>query len=107
MEKAIHPLLDKYHLPLYHENPEYHASFAWCLLKPDKDGASTDVDAGKDEPVEGNLSRREESPFTTELIRELDRGFEQKILAAHPKGGWDISHITFRVGKSIHEIPLS
>ena len=102
-------MLDKYHLPLYHENPEYHASFAWCLLDGSSETRSATIvqNPETDQQSEVNPHERVDSPFSSDLIAELDNKFEQKILGAHPKGGWDISHITFRVGKSIHEIPLS
>jgi hypothetical protein len=112
---VVHPILEKYHLPLYHTNPEYHASFAWCLLDPatsaqaaiaaDADGAIDVEDesqaASTKEPPERNI------PFPQDLLDELGMVFGQQILAKQPVGGWEISDLILRAGKVLHTIPLS
>lgn len=110
VDKAIHPLLAKYHLPLYHTNPEFHASFAWCLLRPGEEGITSGLDtAMENDGVEDHIARpaMADSPFTRQVLDDLNTGFERKLLEAQPRGGWDVSHAILRVGKAVHNIGLA
>ena len=102
MDKVVHPILETVHLPVYHANPEFHTSFAWCLLPA---GSSTLTSA--DEEDGAGRSDTQDSPFTDAIVAELDSGFADTILAAHPVGGWTIRDVTLKVGKDISTIPLS
>lgn len=107
-DNVIHPLLSKYHLPLYHDNPEYHASFAWCLLHTSPpDQASSFGEDGIDLEIQSTPSPMATKPFSQDLIDDLNRRFEKRLLAAQPESGWVVPHLTLRVGKSLTEIPLS
>ena len=107
MDKAVHPLLAKYHLPLYHNNPEYHASFAWCLLRPNTEGTALVVDPLADDADDPVAPDSAESPFRQDLLDDLNRNFQQRLLDAQPRGGWDVSNVVLRVGKVTHHLPMS
>lgn len=129
-EKAINPILERLHLPKYHDEPEYHASFAWCLhdgdgieskkvrssgsgarpkaLESDKE----DVDLkGQDLDNAAMLAHpsgdgRAAFPFTIEMLAQLDADFEKEVLGKQPKAGWGIDSVVLRIGKEVTTIPL-
>lgn len=115
VDKVVHPILEKYHLPLYHTNPEYHASFAWCLLDPansaqavvaaDADGA-VDIEDESQVVSTGEPPKRK-TPLPPDLVDELGMVFGKQILAKQPDGGWEISDLILRAGKVLHSIPLA
>jgi hypothetical protein len=108
VDKVVHPILEKCHLPLYHTNPEYHASFAWCLVDTK---AGSDSDSLSDETVDDSQSTEKaygtKAPFSKELLEKLGLEFGPTILEKQPNGGWEVDHLVLRAGKSIYEIPLS
>lgn len=78
----VDAILKKHHLPVYHANPEFHTSLAWALV--------TDKD---------------DLPFPATLLDELD-SFQDDILAAQPKGGWEVKDISVKIAKDITRILL-
>ena len=77
----IHPILDRHHLQRYHDNPEFHASFAWCLAD-------------------------EETPYTQPVLDQLSTEFGEALLKHQPKGGWKIGELEIKIGKDVHTMPL-
>lgn len=76
-EKILTPFLKLHHLPLYHSNPEFHTSFAWCLLK------------------------REGNPFDADFLEKLNERMEVRLGNVMRKGGWEIGDMEVKVGKSV------
>jgi hypothetical protein len=116
VDKVVHPILEKYHMPLYHSNPEYHASFAWCLLEPfqtepataDPLGTDTDLQDGTDTRSTATVGGvGDKAPFSNDLVDELGRLYGKEVLAKQPTGGWEISSVVLRAGKALREIPLA
>jgi hypothetical protein len=117
VDKVVHPILEKYHLPLYHTNTEYHASFAWCLLDPatsaqtviaaDADGAVDVEDEEESQVASTEEPPERKTPFRQGLVEDLGRVFGKQILAKQPDGGWEISDLILRAGKVLHTIPLA
>lgn len=111
MEKVIHPILEKYHLPLYHTNPEYHASFAWCLLEATdpahaESAVRADIEDDEQNPSdEGMIARG--TPIPQDLVEALGKIYGNQVLAKQPDGGWEISELVLRAGKAFHSISLS
>jgi hypothetical protein len=126
--QAIHPILDKMHLPQYHDNPEFHTSIAWCLLRPSgqENSALDHVAAGDDEssllestavtqgeaasPLGQTSTERvvdqSSTPLTQDLLRKLEEEFGKRLLAAQPAGGWEVEGLELRIGKEITRLPL-
>lgn len=123
LDQAIHPILSKLHLPLYHTNPQFHASFAWTLIDPvsahpasdspdfppSTSGAGPDADVSLDD-AELSPSTSEastgETPFSPEVLAQLSEKFGKAILAAQPQGGWEVDHLELKLGKEVHLLPL-
>ncbi|KAK4687613.1 U6 snRNA phosphodiesterase, partial [Tremellales sp. Uapishka_1] len=82
LQHAIHPILDRLHLGKYHENPEFHASVAWYLL------------------------REEGGRLTERGLAGLNDEFGKEIIKCQPVGGWGVEYVMFKVGKEVTEIPL-
>lgn len=112
VEKILHPILREYHRPLYHSNPEYHASFAWCLTGPepsahdDEPSPHTAVkgDDGCELAAVSNKPAR--TPISNTVIDKLNSELEGRLLAAQPKSGWRIEHVVLKIGKDATLIPL-
>jgi hypothetical protein len=90
-------------LPLYHTNPEYHASFAWCLL----DSAASGLQGDQDDAEETEKPSGLKTPFSDRMVKKLGEEFGASLLAKQPSGGWEIDHLVLRAGRAIHEIPLA
>ncbi|WVQ94633.1 hypothetical protein IAU59_001713 [Kwoniella sp. CBS 9459] len=128
IDDIIHPILEKLHLPTYHENPEFHTSFAWCLLKPrlpaprnsmgvptsDADALDEyEAQAGPNAPRElegsGFKAKATESPtlpLTNGALADLNARYRHKILARQPKGGWEVDSVRFKAGKEVSILAL-
>jgi hypothetical protein len=126
--QAIHPILDKMHLPQYHDNPEFHTSIAWCLLRPNDLQSSTldQVEAGDDEGsllessavTQGEATsslgqtstervvNESSTPLTQDVLKKLEGEFGKRLLAAQPAGGWEVEGLELRIGKEITRLPL-
>ena len=78
----IPPVLDRLHLQRYHDNPEFHASFAWCLAYGD-------------------------TPFTPAVLEALSQEFGEDMLKQQPKGGWKVDQLAIKIGKDIFAMPLA
>lgn len=76
-DRIITPFLKLHHLPLYHSNPEFHTSFAWCLLEQC-----------------GN-------PFTVDVLNKVNERMKDELESAMKDGGWEIGEIEVKVGKSV------
>lgn len=107
MEKVVHPILSPLHLPLYHDNPEFHASFAWCLLRS---GSSSDSSSSSDAALDADQSEMSsdmaDSPFIPAVLRKLNGDFEQLILSSQPSAGWTIDSIDLKISKDVVHMPL-
>lgn len=116
VERVLHPLLHKLHLPLYHNNPEFHASFAWCHLdlsaEQSEVGSEEDVAEGWQEldsrtplePDSGTGSFSPRTPFTAKILDELSTEFQARIMASQPAGGWQVNHLDLKVAKQVHRL---
>lgn len=106
-------MLKDLHRPLYHADPEYHASFAWCLTDVDSarsPSVSPKVDISPGELAEDDTSsevlKPVREPIPHRVIAELHTAFERRILDAMPTTGWLITEVMLRTGKDITRIPL-
>ena len=107
LEKIIHPILRPLHLSLYQENPEFHASFAWCLLHSIPPLASAASSDGHIDSAESEASSDPaHSPFTEATLHQLNNQFERSILNSQPPGGWTIDAIQLKISKDVIRIPL-
>lgn len=106
LRDAVHPELAKLHLPLYHDNPEFHASFAWCLVKP---GAGLTREHSLPEEEEGDdvLESGDKTPFAPAVLSDLTSRFASAILQAQPKDGWLIDGVQLKIAKDIYTIPFA
>ncbi|TYJ59182.1 hypothetical protein B9479_000171 [Cryptococcus floricola] len=100
VDKTLDPLLKMSHLPTYHNNPEFHTSFAWTLLGQEEIMALGDA---LDEEVE---RPPEKCLFSQELLDKINDRFEERLLAAQPTGGWLIDSVELKISKDITTIPL-
>ena len=103
MENVLHPLLGSLHLPLYHSDPEYHASFAWCLVdqtdQASKDGSAVDESDG----FEG---RSDQIPIPHGVLARLNEEYRDAFLRSQPREGWSISDVALKIGKDVQTISL-
>ncbi|WWC60210.1 uncharacterized protein I303_102776 [Kwoniella dejecticola CBS 10117] len=124
LDQIIHPLLEIYHLPKYHENPEFHTSFGWTLLQPTLDRASSEVIPNTMNPdgaamvsedtnafIEETSDVRNEdhirhSPFTDEMIKRINTVFREKIMDKQPQGGWEVDRVYLKAAKEVHVLHL-
>jgi hypothetical protein len=121
IDKVVHPILAKLHLPLYHSQPEFHASFAWCLLNPhpptafvsaeEEDTRWTEIASVDPLEVEFESDQPDmpgdsPTPFTPAILSELSDAFQERILAAQPRGGWQIDSLDLKVAKDVFRLPL-
>jgi len=106
LERVIHPILGELHLPLYHETPEFHASFAWCLLQPTTGSTSSSTSEAALADQSETSSEAASSPFTKEIVQELNGSFQQLILSTQPSAGWTISAVDLKISKDVFHIPL-
>ncbi|OXG15039.1 hypothetical protein C367_05703 [Cryptococcus neoformans Ze90-1] len=104
VDVVLDPTLKKIHRPTYHDNPEFHTSFAWTLFSTKTDNQDTS---------HGNHSasgyRSEEAqglPFGEEDLNRVNSTFESEVLKAQPAGGWTISSVEVKIAKEIATIPL-
>ncbi|KJE01599.1 hypothetical protein I311_04761 [Cryptococcus gattii NT-10] len=104
VDGVLDPTLKKLHLPTYHDNPEFHTSFAWTLFSTKTDGQDTprSVLSASD----GQSVKAPGLPFDKEDLDKVNSIFESKILKAQPGGGWTISSVEVKVAKEITTIPL-
>jgi hypothetical protein len=110
----MHPLLTEIHRPLYHTNPEYHASFAWCLTGTDKQlpsgtAQSQAISPGADAVINhmpGNTSQPLLEPISEDVVADLHKAFERRILDAMPPTGWLVTELFLKTGKDITRIAL-
>lgn len=103
VEAAVHPLLDKLHLQRYHDNPEFHASFAWCLTEREMGGGGEVAEA---EAEHGAKEEGRATPFTASVLQRLSDEFGRALLEAQPRGGWAVDELQIKVGKEVSSIPL-
>lgn len=96
VDKVIHPILVSLHRPLYHENPEWHTSFAWWLL--DQPASS--------EQGDGEAELVQKTPIADDVLSLLNDEFQTRILASQPDGGWHVSSIMLKIGKDLSTIDL-
>lgn len=101
VQAVIHPLLKTLHRPLYHSDPEYHASFAWCLTEE-----GGEVDARVDRGGSDVMTYPTADPVHRELLRRMDVEFESGILGAQPPLGWVIDKLVVKIGKDVLKVPL-
>ncbi|ORX33636.1 hypothetical protein BD324DRAFT_209271 [Kockovaella imperatae] len=80
LERVIHPVLDTLHLPRYHTNPEFHASFAWCLDT--------------------------ETPISQAVVRQLNDELKDAFLLSQPTDGWLIHELMYKAGNTLRSIAL-
>ncbi|WOO85179.1 U6 snRNA phosphodiesterase [Vanrija pseudolonga] len=97
LEHAVAPVLRRHHLPAYHDDAEFHASFAWCLQA----GAE-----GDKEEREGDVSPSDAAPFTPELLAHLGATRSAALLKAQPASGWTITDLCVKVARDVTRIPL-
>ncbi|BEJ12765.1 hypothetical protein CspHIS471_0212250 [Cutaneotrichosporon sp. HIS471] len=81
-------VLAKMHLPLYHAQPEFHASFGWALCPS---------------PQEGGDNSPEATPFPVDLVARLAQHTDP-VLAEHP--GWHVGTLCVKVAKHVTRIQL-
>ncbi|BEI82067.1 hypothetical protein CcaverHIS002_0212270 [Cutaneotrichosporon cavernicola] len=81
-------VLAKMHLPLYHAQPEFHASFGWALCPS---------------PQEGGDINPEATPFPVGLVARLAQHTDP-VLAEHP--GWHVGALCVKVAKDVTRIQL-
>lgn len=108
MERAIHPVLDNLHLPRYHSNPEFHASFAWCLLHPTGESGprSADLDLDVLEDDAPDSKNAPASPFDASLLKKLNARFGDQLMRTQHAAGWEVTHMELKIAKDIYRIPL-
>jgi hypothetical protein len=102
LEKVVHPILKKYHLPLYHKDPEFHASFAWCLIRREQDRVHESAVPDK---IDSSDSIHHE-PISSQVINNLNDEFGKALLENQPKGGWHISSVEVKLAKDVITLPL-
>ncbi|ORY27444.1 hypothetical protein BCR39DRAFT_538049 [Naematelia encephala] len=119
-QDALDPLLQSLHLPTYHKNPEFHASFAWTLLPEEdehkaKSYKSTPVNQERSSDTASIQAKGDNasstkipplSPFSPEVLDQLNRKFRENILKAQPEGGWIITGVTVKIGNSTSFVPF-
>ena len=97
------PLLQSLHMPLYHSNPEYHASFAWCLIdqtdQTSKDGSAVDESDGFEESSD-------QVPIPHEVLAQVNEEYRDVFLRSQPREGWSISDVELKIGKDVQTVPL-
>ena len=110
MNKVLHPILRDFHRPLYHSNPEYHASFAWCLTDPsptaDLDLASNPDPAEQEFDALADQTRPAKVPIPDSVIDDLNTELEARIVAAQSRNGWQIDSLILKTGKEVTEMSL-
>lgn len=79
--ERVDDILKRHHLPVYHSNPEFHASLGWGLVGEDGE------------------------PFPPSLLDRLD-AFAEDILKAQPKGGWLVDEVCIKIAKEVTRIAL-
>lgn len=105
VDKVIHPILETLHRPLYHTNPEFHASFAWRLLDSPSEASKTVPQTTKEEQHDLRAVPAN-SPFGDTFVQTLNEAFEAGLLSSQPTGGWDVSSIELKVSKEITTLRL-
>jgi hypothetical protein len=85
-------VLSTLHLPLYHAQPEFHASFGWALCPDVKEGVK-----------EGVKTDDKTTPFSDGLVARV-AAHTDAALAGHP--GWRVSALCVKVAKEVTRIPL-
>ena len=97
-------MLQKLHRPLYHSDPEYHASFAWCLTDPLGRGDAGEGDVELCGPELAGTPVK--VPISDETVTKVSDQFQRLILDAQPKGGWFVNKIVLKIGKDKTELAL-
>ena len=103
VEKILHPQLQNLHLPLYHSNPEYHASFAWCLIDETTQGSKEVAFA---DHLDGFEDSSQQTPIPDRVIMQLNDDYRDSFLRSQPLEGWSISEIELKIGKDVKKISL-
>ena len=107
MDKAIHPILAKLHRQLYHSNPEYHASFAWCPVdNADDEAQGTKTDMFNGDRVDATLDNSVAGPIDDQVITHLQEESEKTILSSQPPGGWTVDALNLKIGMEFTSHPL-
>ncbi|WVF66982.1 hypothetical protein IAT40_001725 [Kwoniella sp. CBS 6097] len=119
LDDIIRPILEMMHLPTYHENPEFHTSFGWCLLNPLNPSRSqlsdealmddNDADSPGPRADDAGLGKKVNVttlPLTDEALAEANARFREKVLALQPNGGWEVDCVRFKAGKEVFILPL-
>jgi hypothetical protein len=88
LDKVVEPAL-RQRGGAYHPDAEFHASFGWCL-------------DGHKEEEEGDAA----SPFPADMLRQLEDEYGPALLAAQPRGGWDVADVCVKVAKTVTRLPL-
>ncbi|KAL0252412.1 hypothetical protein I308_101803 [Cryptococcus tetragattii IND107] len=104
VDGVLDPTLKELHLPTYHDDPEFHTSFAWTLFSTKTDGQ--DTPRGVLPASDGQSVKAPGLPFDKKDLDKVNSIFESKILKAQPRGGWTISSVEVKVAKEITTIPL-
>jgi len=102
-------------LPRYHSRPEFHASFAWCLLdrqNPDLAALSpaSEQTTSADPPRSGKKTAVErdppKTPFTPRVLQQINEAFGTRLKDLLPSSGWEVERIEVKVGKDIRTYDL-
>lgn len=88
LDKVVEPAL-RQRGGAYHPDAEFHASFGWCL-------------DGHEEEEEQDAA----SPFPADMLRQLEDEYGPALLAAQPRGGWDVADVCVKVAKTVTRLPL-
>lgn len=101
LELAVAPVLRRHHLPAYHDDAEFHASFAWCLQAGSDEGEANGT-ASSSPSTDGTST----APFTPELLAQLSATHTPALLKAQPATGWTITDLCVKVARDVTRIPL-
>ncbi|KAL1410338.1 hypothetical protein Q8F55_004346 [Vanrija albida] len=113
LDGAVAPVLERHHMPAYHADAEFHASFAWCLQAGEgtpsggtaSPAAADDVGDGGDADTDGDAAAPA-VPFTPALLARLGAAHTPALLKAQPPAGWTITALCVKVARDVTRIPL-
>ncbi|WVR03900.1 hypothetical protein IAU60_000899 [Kwoniella sp. DSM 27419] len=121
LDKHVHPVLRRLHLPTYHENPEFHTSFAWCLLRSDGVSPQAQQDAVEEDCLEvgsdgqvtdstpvGERNDRPANSLVDQRIADLvSARLSDQVLASQPAGGWTVDTVQVKIGRDTTSVRLT
>jgi hypothetical protein len=107
VNKVVHPILANLHLPLYHSEPEFHASFAWCLLRRSASVTGQSAEVLQSHQPDSGTTDALSTPLIPELLCRLSEEFEQRILSSQPSGGWVIDTLELKIANDITQLCLA